>query len=176
MKKVVVVLFIVGLLGAYPAYVHKDFLLNRFENVVSDRADEVLDANTPDDKIIEVFENETHGKITLVAGTEEFHGFRHILARHTKKYFINFERKNNTSHFDESIEVTGTDIIYALEHFYANCVDVKKYSNKNGNLSYLGFVNIKGERVKCMLIVKERTNEITTFYPYNERKPDYNYD
>lgn len=42
-------------------------------------------------------------------GTEPGYGYRHILARHTSKYFINYDDKNENTLFED--EVRGEDII-----------------------------------------------------------------
>jgi len=167
MKKTLPIIVMFVLVGAYPTYVHKDQIAHTFEEVFSDRADVVLNANVPEVEPIETFKNETHGQIQLLSGKEETSGFRHILARHTKKYFVNFTNKNEKTLFAD--DVSGTDLIYGIKEFYENCVDIGIYNRSaDRNLVFVGFVELNGKNVKCILIVRQENKQIVTFYPFNE--------
>ena len=138
-----------------------------------DPADVVLNANIPDSSTIAVFRSDVYPTISLKAGKEENYGFRHILARHTDSYFINFDNKNNATKFDN--EVTGADLINAIAEFYQHCVDVNVsfYNRKlTKNIVYLGWTEINGEKLKCLLVVNKAEETITTFYPFVEKEED----
>ena len=154
--------------GAHPAYVYKDQITHKIEDTFSDRADHVLNANVTETEVLETFKNKTYGDITLLAGNEPNYGFRHILARHTQKYFVNYDDKNEKSLFGD--DVSGTDIIYGIKSFYENCVDIGIYNRrKERNLVYVGFTEIDGERIKCLLVVRKENMQIITFYPFNKK-------
>lgn len=164
MKNVLTVFVLIVMITAHPAYVHRNNIAHALEDTFSDRADIVLNANVVIDENIETFKNETYGDIQLVAGSEPDFGFRHILARHTKNYFVNFNNKNNNSMFDD--EVSGTDLIYGIRDFYEDCVDIESYNrNARRNIAYVGFTEIDGDRLKCLLIVRRENKQIVTFYP-----------
>ncbi len=136
-----------------------------------DPADMVLNANLPDTTTIAVFESDVYPTIYLKAGRDESWGFRHILARHTTQYFINFDNKNYTTMFDN--DVTGSELINAIEDFYKHCVDVNvpDYNRRLGrNNVYLGWTEINDEKVKCLLVVNRDEETITTFYPFIEKE------
>lgn len=187
MKKVLFpLLFIISI--AYIGYEHWDEVkLN--SKLIRDPAKIVLNSNYPENKVIFTFDNETYGKISLYAGYQPDFGFRHILARHTEEYFINFEDKNNATMFAD--ESTGRDIIRAIDKFYKNCVEVENYNtHPDRNIAYVGFTGINDERTLCLLVVRKADSSIVTFYPLTEKKiieldepkvipdevPDYKYD
>jgi len=148
-------------------YDHKEYLEDNVKYIINNPADEVLNANIPEEEILCTFKSETYGEIILQAGVEENYGLRHILARHTTNFFINFDDKNNSSMFYD--EITGKELLLGLDEFVKHCVDVPKYSNnKSDNLVYIGFTKIGGERIKCLLIVMSDTKSIVTFYPFEE--------
>ncbi len=161
-------LFFVIILGAHPAYVYQDEIKCFAENIFKEQAKRVLNANIPDKEVIKTFENDAHGKAVLVVGNEDKYGLRHILAKHTKKYFVNFEDKKEVTLFDD--DVTGTDIIYGIKDFYKNCIDVDKYNeNPDENIVYVGLAKIKGTQVKCLLVVNKDNKQIVNFYPFNKK-------
>ena len=175
MKKAFSILVLFVMVGAHPAYVYKDKITHKIEDTFSDRADHVLNANVLEEESIEVFKNETYGQIQLLAGTEKDFGFRHILARHTKNYFVNYDNKNENSFFDD--EVSGTDLIYGIKQFYENCIDVELYNTRSHrNIAYLGYTELDGKRIKCLLAVRKETMEIVTFYPFDEERRRYDFD
>jgi len=157
------------LLSIYPIYVNHDTIALLIENTVSDRAKVVLNANISKSDTIKVFDNQTYGKIYLMAGLEKTYGFRHILARHTEQYFINYDNKNTNTLFENT--VSGTDLIYGLKDFYEHCIDIEVYNLKpNERDTYIGYANIQDRRVKCILVVRKADHEIITFYPLVEKR------
>jgi len=109
--------------------------------------------------------------ISLLAGKKESFGFRHILARHTKRYFVDYNDKNNSTLFAD--DVTGRDIIRGIESFYENCVDVPAYNREpRNNAVYVGYSDINGTNIKCLLIIKTTTHQIVSFYPFKELAAD----
>lgn len=157
------------LLSIYPIYVNHDTIALHIENTISDRAKRVLNANVSKSDTIEVFDNQTYGKIYLLAGLEKTYGFRHILARHTEQYFINYDNKNTNTLFENT--VTGTDLIYGLKDFYEHCIDIEVYNlNPNERETYIGYAKIKNKPVKCFLVVQKENREIITFYPLVEKR------
>jgi hypothetical protein len=166
MKKIIspiLIIFLISFIG----YEHYNQALDNAKLLVYDPAEKVLNANLPNDEILYSFESNHYDKIYLYAGTEEKYGFRHILARHTENYFINFENKNNATMFDNNI--TGDDLILGIKDFYNHCVDVPPYNNRpDRNIVYIGFANIKDKDIKCLLVVRAKDNSIVTFYPLTE--------
>ncbi len=163
--KTLVIILLLGFIG----YEHSAPIAEQLKIYWKDPAEHVLNANVPADEIVYSFDSKIHGKIYLQAGIEENYGLRHILARHTQNYFINFKNKNNATMFDSNI--SGRELIYGLEKFYQNCVDVVKYNNKiERNSVYIGYTRFRkdGDYVKCLLVVRTESNEIVTFYPIDE--------
>lgn len=157
------------LIVAYFAYTNRDILINNSKFIIHNPAESVLNSNVPERDTISVFQSEIYGKIYLFAGNEAGYGLRHILARHTTKYFINFDNKNKNTLFDD--EVSGKDILIGIEEFYKHCVDIGIYNRKaDRNVAFVGFTKLKGKDVKCLLITRKDSNEIITFYPFNEIK------
>ena len=155
--------------GGFIIYEHSEFLIDNTKFLISDPAKSVLNANFPEQDTVYTFQSEVYGKINLFAGTEEKYGFRHILARHTTQYFINYDDKNENTFFDN--EVTGGDIIIGIKEFYKHCVDVEPYNNHiDRNIAYVGYTKINGENVKCLLIVRKENKSIVTFYPFKEKR------
>ncbi|MGB0525887.1 MAG: hypothetical protein ACPGJS_23105 [Flammeovirgaceae bacterium] len=168
MKNVFSFILFVVVVGAHPAYVYRDAITHKLEDTFSDRADHVLNANVPETEVIATFKNDNYGEITLLAGNEPKYGFRHILARHTKKYFVNYNDKNEHSLFSD--EVSGTDLIYGIKDFYENCVDIDIYNRREGvNHVFVGFTELDGKRIKCLLAVRQDNMQIVTFYPFNKK-------
>ncbi|MBN2663748.1 MAG: hypothetical protein JXR68_08880 [Bacteroidales bacterium] len=172
MKKVILPFLLVLTLG-FIGYEHYDEVLIFAKDIVKNPENRILNANTDEDEIIEKFYNDIYGEIILTAGEENGMGFRHILARHTTEYFINFDNKETSNSFSD--ETTTRDIIKAIRIFYNNCVDVPKYLNRTSNnkTAYLGLTTINREKIKCLLIVSDN-GKIITFYPYTESAKNYN--
>lgn len=167
MKKVLFPLLFIATI-AYLGYEHYDEMKLNLK-LIRDPADIVLNSNYPKDNVLFTFDNETYGKVTLYAGYQPDFGFRHILARHTEQYFINFDDKNNTTMFPD--DATGRDIIRAMNKFYKNCVEIGEYNtHPDRNIAYVGFTEINDERTLCLLIVRKADNSIVTFYPLTEKK------
>ncbi len=163
--KTFVIIFLLGFIG----YEHSEPVIDQAKIYIDNPADYVLNANVPADEIVYTFDSEIHGKLNLPAGIEEKYGLRHILARHTENYFINFDNKNNATMFDD--DISGRELIYGLEKFYENCVDVVKYNNRlERNTVYIGYTKFKETKdfQKCLLVVRTETNEVVTFYPIDE--------
>lgn len=166
MKKVISPILIIVLLG-FISYDHKDQIIENAKYLLNNPAEEVLNANIPENDTVEVFESSDYGKIALLAGTEEDYGLRHILARHTSNYFVNFKNKNNATQFDD--DISGKDILKGIDYFLKHCVDVPAYNReRNRNISFIGFTEIGEQRVKCLLIVRRKDHTIVTFYPFVE--------
>jgi len=169
MQKTVFISIIIFLSGVI-TYDHKDELISNSKFLFKDPSELVLNANIPSTDTIYSLENGNYGKIILLAGTEETFGFRHILARHTRGYFINFKDKNNATLFDD--QATGKDILLGLEDFYKNCIDVPSYSTESSNLVYIGFTEIVNKKIKCLLVIGKENNQIITFYPFSQEELD----
>jgi hypothetical protein len=169
MQKTVFITLIVILSGVV-AYDHKDELISHSKFILKDPSELVLNANIPETDTIYSFNNSIYGEIFLLSGKEETFGFRHILARHTKRYFINYTDKNNATLFDD--EASGKDILLGLEKFYENCIDIPSYSTEAANLVYIGFTEIEDKKIKCLLVIKRENNQIVTFYPFNQEEFD----
>lgn len=167
MKKAILpILFL--LLLAFVGYEHRDKLDINTNFILEDQAEYVLNANIPDNEIIDTFYNETYDPIYMPVGIEETYGFRHILARHSINYFVNFSNKNEISLFPDKI--TGSDLINSLIGFYEHCVDVPLYNRQRArNIVYIGFAKIKDERLKCLLIVRQENRQVVSFYPFDEK-------
>ena len=156
-------------LGAYPSYLHQDLLVHKAKSIISDQAEHVLNANVSESDTIRTFMSETFGKLTLLTGTEDDYGFRHILARHTNKYFTNYDNKNDKSLFSDDLD--GNDLLFAMEQFYKHSVDIGIYNRRSErNLVFVGFVELKGVRTKCLMAVRKSDMNIITFYPFNKRR------
>lgn len=168
-KKAILPVFVLLLL-AFIVYEHIDeFNINKIKHSFNfeDKAEYVLNANIPNEELIDSFYNETYEPIYLPVGIQEDYGFRHILARHTVNYFVNFANKNKNSLFPD--EIKGADLIDGIIEFYEHCVDVPRYNRGvTRNMVYIGFTEIKGERIKCLLIVREANRQIVSFYPFKE--------
>lgn len=171
MKKIILPFLLVLTFG-FIGYEHYDEVLIFTKDIVKNPENRILNANTDEDEIIEKFYNDIYGELVLTAGKETEMGFRHILARHTTEYFINFDDKKISNSFPN--EATPRDIIKAIRIFYNNCVDVPKYLNSTANnkTAYIGLTTINGEKIKCLLIVGDN-GKIITFYPYNENVTNY---
>ena len=166
MKKVISTILIITLLS-FIIYEHYEYVLDYSKLIIKNPTNAVLNANFPKDKDIYTFESDVYGTIHLDAGTEPTYGLRHILARHTKQFFINYEDKNNSTMFSE--EVSGNEIILGIKDFYEHCVEVDAYNHRlDKNIAYVGFTTLNNEKVKCLLIVRRNTKQIITFYPFNE--------
>lgn len=167
MKKVLFPLFFfVSII--YIGYEHLDEVELNLK-LIRDPAQTVLNSNYPKNNVVFTFDNETYGKITLYAGYQPEFGFRHILARHTEKYFINFEDKNNVTMF--SYDATGRDIIRAIDKFYENCVETGEYNrHSDRNIVYIGLTEINDKRTLCLLVVRKEDKSIVTFYPITEKQ------
>ena len=159
------------LLLAFIVYEHIDNLnINRLKKEFSfeDKAEYVLNANISADELIDSFYNETYAPIYLPVGIQEDYGFRHILARHSVNYFVNFPNKNTNSLFPD--EINGNDLINSIIEFYEHSVDVRLYNRqKRRSIVYIGYTRIKDERVKCLLIVRQNNRQIVSFYPFSEK-------
>jgi len=172
MKKALSPIFIIVLLG-FIGYDHKDDIIDHTKFLINNPAEKVLNANLPQSDTIYDFQSEIYGELYLLAGTEEDFGLRHILARHTKNYFINYKDKNDATQFAEN--VSGKDILLGIEDFYEHCVDVSDYnSHPDRNIAYVGYADIDGDNIKCLLIVRREENTIVTFYPFVEGEFDRN--
>ena len=126
----------------------------------------VLYANTPDSVLLHTFEHPVYGKATLHVGNEADTGLRHILARHTTGYFINYNRKNPKTLFDD--QLYGLDILKGLEDFFKHSIKVDVYNRKRReNTTYIGFADMKGVATRCLMAVETQTGKIITFYPLN---------
>ncbi len=159
-------LIIISLSG-FIIYDKSEFLVDNSKALIYDEAQSVLNANIPALEDITFFENDIYGTIYLSAGTEPTYGFRHILARHTSEYFINYEDKNTATYFDS--EVTGTDLIHGIKEFYKHCVEVEAYNRKpERNITFVGYTTLNKEKVKCLLIIRKQTKQIITFYPFKK--------
>jgi hypothetical protein len=168
MQKIISYTLIV-LLTSTITYQNKDEIVTQTKFLFSDPAQAVLNANLPEEDTIYRFQSPNYEEIVLTAGTEKDYGFRHILARHTEDYFINFDDKNNATMFDK--DVSGKDLVIGIEEFYKHCVEVSEYNtNPNENTSYVGFTEIDDKLVKCLLIIKTTNKQIVTFYPFVEEE------
>jgi len=148
---------------------HDEFNLSTLKRKIDfqDKAEYVLNANIPNEELIDSFYNETYKPIYLPVGIQEDYGFRHILARHTVNYFINFKNKSQNSLFPDDIK--GNDLIDGIIEFYEHCVDVPLYNRqRKRKIVYIGYTKIKGERIKCLLIVRQKNRQIISFYPFRE--------
>lgn len=167
MKKIFISLLFIGLVGT--GFVYKDTIIDKTEYLITDPAEIALHANTSQSDTVEKFESEIYGKIHLLVGKEETFGFRHILARHTTQYFVDFENKNGASMFDSDLE--AEDILIGIKHFLEHCVEVQAYNSSNErNIAYVGFAKFNDEYVKCLLIVREEDKGIVTFYPFTRER------
>lgn len=166
MQKTVSTLLII-LLGGFITYDHKEYIVDNTKYVLNSPAEFVLNANVPEQDTIETFESDIYGKIYLLAGTEANYGYRHILARHTSEYFVNFDNKNGATLFDD--EVGGNDILLGIKSFYNHCVDVEAYNRRTDrNITYVGYTELNKKKIKCLLVVRKKDKGIVTFYPFNE--------
>ena len=177
MKKAILPMMIILSLG-YWGYENRTEFYRKANTsfILTDQAEYVLNANIPDDEILDTFYNKTYDPIYLSVGNEPQYGFRHILARHTTQYFVNFDNKNDASFFPKNID--GGDLIDAMEEFFKNCVDVPLYNRQrrnrqdnraiNRNRVFIGFTEINEQRIKCLLITRRENNQIVTFYPFEE--------
>jgi hypothetical protein len=166
MKKAITPMLIILILGQF-GYVHKDYIIDNTKFLIHNPAEDVLNSNVPERDSITSYNNEVYGAIKLFAGTDSLYGLRHILARHTSKYFINFKNKNKETLFAD--DVTGKDIMLGIDEFYKNCIVIGPYNRSpERNISYVGFTEINNKRLKCLLVVRKLTNEIVTFYSINE--------
>ena len=165
MKKV---LLMTVLIGAHPIYVYQDEILHKVQDAFYDYGEYVLNANVSANETMQTFKNETYGQVTLSVGTAEGYGFRHILARHTENYFVNFDEKSNVTLFDD--EVSGTDLIYGMKEFYQNCLDIQIYNkHPDQNMTYVGFINLGSGRIKCIMAIRKNDKQILTFYPLKKK-------
>ncbi len=154
-------------LSGFIIYDKSEFLIDNSKALIYDDAKSVLNANIPEQEDITSFESEVYGTIYLSAGTEPKYGFRHILARHTSQYFINYDDKNGATFFDD--ELTGSDVILGIKEFYKHCVAVEAYNRKpERNITYVGYTTLNNDKVKCLLIVKKDSKEVVTFYPFKK--------
>jgi hypothetical protein len=168
MRKIISPILIL-LLSGFIVYDNQDYILDNAKFVLKDPAEKILNANVPERDTIETFYTQAYGTIILFAGLEDDYGFRHILARHTDNYFINYDNKNNNTLFPRY--VSGKDIILGIKEFYDNCVDVEAYNRRfDKNEVYLGYTTIQDKRIKCLLVVRKENNEIITFYPFKRRR------
>ncbi len=114
---------------------------------------------TSEDKLITEIQNNTDEKVYLKAGNEKY-GFNHILKRHSKEYFKDFDRKGKL--FPEG--TTGKQIIKGIETVYKfGEPDIKAYGNKKVLLCELEINRQKG---KYRLVINDQ-NEIITFFKVN---------
>lgn len=102
MKGTVSVLSLLLLVG-YVGYDNRQVVSDEVKFLFNNKAEKVLNANLAEKTEILIYENETFGKAILYAGTEPEYGLRHILARHTKNYFVNYQNKNQNTLFDEKM-------------------------------------------------------------------------
>lgn len=161
-------LFMIIFIG-YGAYFHYEDISVNIKYRLKDPGEKMLSANVSENELIYTFDNEIYGKIYLYAGTETNVGLRHILARHTRNYFTNYEDKNLITLFDD--EITGGDIILIIRDFYNHCIDVEIYNrNPEKNTAYVGFAKINDKRIKCLLVVRREDKKIVTFYPFNLKR------
>ncbi len=166
MKKIISTLLIITLLG-FLGYEHREIVIDHTMLIIDNPTTAVLNANLHRDEDVYTFDSDIYGQIQLDAGTEPTYGFRHILARHTSKYFINFEDKNSATLFED--DVTGNDLILGMKEFYKHCVAVEAYNRRSDrNTAYVGFTTLNGNWEKCLLIVRKENNQIVTFYPFRE--------
>jgi len=157
------------LLIAFLGYEHHEKVVDQAKMLVHNPAELVLNANLPAEEEMYSFDSEVYGEMYLYAGTEPKYGLRHILARHTSKYFVNYDDKNGATLFED--EVSGGDLILGIKDFYKHCVDVDAYNRKIGSYkAYVGYATLANKKVKCLLIVKESNKSIITFYPFKKLK------
>jgi hypothetical protein len=111
---------------------------------------------TPEDKVILEIQNNLDEKIFLKAGNEKY-GFNHILKRHSKEYFKDFDQKGKL--FPKG--TTGKQIIKGIETVYKfGQPDRKAYGNTNVLIRDL---EINGQKGKYRLVINDQ-NEIITFF------------
>ena len=132
----------------------------------------VLNENVPNDELIEKFHSDLLDEdFYLYAGSEEKYGLRHILARHTNNYFINFENKDYNDLFPP--KTNGFDIIYGIKSFLNNCIEDKEEEfilHNKKNRVFLGIAPMDEKEILSVLVVREYDNSIITFYPLNKSK------
>jgi len=169
MSKLVFPILFFILLGN-TVYEHKKELLELPKLLEQDPAEYVLNSNIPDDKTLTTFQNDIYGTIELKVGNEATFGFRHILARHTEKYFINYKDKNNATEFPSN--VSGRELVKAIDDFYEHCVDAQFYNRNNRwrNLVFVGFTVIDTTKYKCLMVINKEHKTITTFYPIGNKE------
>ncbi len=168
MQKIISYTLIIALASTI-TYQNKDEITTHSKFLFNDPAELVLNANVPQEDTIYRFKSPNYEEIVLTAGTEKGYGFRHILARHTEDYFVNFDNKNNVTLFEKGVK--GKDIVLGIDEFYKHCVEVFEYNtNPDENTSYVGFTEIDSKPVKCLLIIKTANKQVVTFYPFVEEE------
>ncbi len=166
MKKVIFPFLFILSIG-FIGYEHRDIVQELPEIIKEDPAEYVLNSNIPEAEVISIFNSKHYGEIELDAGEEASYGIRHILARHTTQYFINFDDKNNASFFPSDID--GKDLIKMIDYFYDHCISIPAYNRKTDkNIVYLGFSKINDKEFECLLVVNKQKESITTFYPVDD--------
>nr|MCU0447939.1 hypothetical protein [Microscillaceae bacterium] len=109
-------LLLASLLVGYIGYNDREYFADSARYLIHNPAEYVLNSNVSEKEQVYVLENEALGKVTLSAGTEADYGLRHILARHTNKYFVNYKDKNKNTLFED--DITGKEIVIGLKEFY----------------------------------------------------------
>ncbi len=128
-----------------------------------DLYERLKDANTSEHEIIKTY-NSPLGKFRLKAGNKEHYGLRHILARHTRNYFPDYNKAQTL--FDDHI--TPDLIVGSLDYFVNYCVEVylqKKDPYDESRGVCLGYIIHKGHLIRCLLVYRKSDKSIITFYP-----------
>ncbi len=159
---------------------------------VRDIYEELKEPYTPEDKVIKTFDNyfvrlllkanskkfdtvagfiiesEPPDYFVLKAGNKEHYGLRHILARHTRKYFPDYYKARTL--FDD--DLTANDIVEKLDYFFDHCVKVylqKKDPYNDSRGVCLGYIKHNGRLIRCLLVYRTSDNSIITFYPLTKQ-------
>jgi hypothetical protein len=133
------------------------------DNIVSNDSD-----YGPDDTVA-TFCNPIYGKIILTAGDPYSFGLRHILDRHTARYYTD---DTKASEFPE--DVTADDIVSMIKKFYPSAV--LTMSRNTDNIVYVGIISYEHKPLRCLLVVNRYTDYVVTFYPVELKSAGLCYD
>ncbi len=127
----------------------------------------IKDNNTPEFEVIDTYYSDL-GKFILKAGNKKNYGLRHILARHTRRYYPDYRKA--ISLFDD--DITANDIVEKLDYFFDHCVKVylqKKAPYNDSRGVCLGYIKHNGRLIRCLLVYRTSDNSIITFYPLTKQ-------
>ncbi len=138
--------------------------------VDGDLGDYVEKKSVDDDELLDSMYNPKYGWIKLYVGNSRY-GFRHILMRHTTRYFRDYPEKNNATMFNQFAD--GTDIWRGMRQMYEHAALVELYNSAfDRNEVYVGVAQIGGDPERCLLVVRKYDKKIVTFYPLSLKREE----